>query len=357
MESANVSSIDALRAFRAAMIKFAESVDSAVTDADADVRFTLTWLERDQSVFWKNQVRKRHEALERAKEALRHKELFKSPHGGRPSVVEEQKVVARCKAALEQAEQKLLNVKRSIHRLHKQMTEFQGQIQRLASAAQSDVPAAVADLDRMVARLDEYVGLRTPTAAASVAEPSAARMARGEATEAPTQLDWKALRASTPAPSARASAAKGIVSFGPWKSGQVAPMQSDLLRTMGVSPRPHAPDAHNTKTLLTLAERANEHEQIYLERIAPAFSNDSGWHVGCATSANPTRFHTLTIAELLSMRPDLEPLLALPAGFLVGLDKEGIAIILDTENRDLWSEIRPSAPSVGANAAQEDSEE
>ncbi len=352
MESANVSSIDALRAFRTALIKFAESIDAALTDADADVRFTVTWLERDQIVYWKNQIRKRHEALERAKEALRHKELFKSPHGGRPSVVDEQKMVAKCKAALEEAEQKLVNVKRSIQRLHKQMTEFQGQIQRLASAVQSDVPAAVADLDRMVARLDEYVGLRTPTAAASVAEAGAGGMAREAAAEAPARVDWKSLRSVTPAPSARACAAKGLVWFGPWKSGELKPAQIDALKQLKLPASPV-----RVEQMVTMAAGVNEDERVYLERMNPAFSNDSGWHVGRATSSAQEKFHMLTVGELLSMRSDFEQVLALPAGSLVALDKDGIAIILDASNRDLWGDIPPPSQSISLAHAQPDSEE
>jgi hypothetical protein len=126
MEGAKVSSIDALRMFRAALIKFAETTGSALTDADADVRSTLIWLERDQSTYWKGQIRKRHDALERAKEALRHKQLYKGPAGGRQSDVDEQKMVSKCKAALMEAEQKLLAVKKSIVKLNKSMSDFLG---------------------------------------------------------------------------------------------------------------------------------------------------------------------------------------------------------------------------------------
>ena len=42
--------------------------------------------------------------MERAKEALRHKQLYKSPTGGRQSDIDEMKMVAKCKKALEEAD-------------------------------------------------------------------------------------------------------------------------------------------------------------------------------------------------------------------------------------------------------------
>ncbi|HEX8524359.1 MAG TPA: hypothetical protein VF669_19040 [Tepidisphaeraceae bacterium] len=351
MESANVSSIDALRSFRAALIKFAESANYAITDADADVRGTLIWLERDQSVYWKNQIRKRHEALERAREALRHKELYKAPHGGRASVVDEQKMVAKCKAALAEAEQKLANVKKSILRLTKAQSEFIGQIQRLGTAVQSDLPAAIADLDRMVRLLDEYVSLRAPTATISAPEESNAAMTR--ATEAPTEeeRDWATLRQITPSPAERAAVAPGLIFFGTWKSGTVKPAQLDAIKLLNLEESPV-----DVSQRVVLHREVSAAEHVYVERLAPAFPGDSGFFIGSADAApgDEPKLLSLSAGEVLEMREDFAALLKLPQGTLVGFDHDGIAALLDDHDQNLWPSVRPAAATVENPQAQEE---
>ena len=70
-EGARVESIDALKHFRVALFKFQEAANAALADAEGDLSSTLNWLENEQYMFWQNQIRKRHELLERAKEAVR----------------------------------------------------------------------------------------------------------------------------------------------------------------------------------------------------------------------------------------------------------------------------------------------
>ena len=50
--SAHVDSIDALKTFRVALIKFAEEANAALATAEAEMQRTVGWLERDQLSFW-----------------------------------------------------------------------------------------------------------------------------------------------------------------------------------------------------------------------------------------------------------------------------------------------------------------
>src|SRR5947209_7152503 len=90
---ARVDSVEALKLFRLALAKFAESANTALADAEGELQRTLMWLETEQHTYWQGQVRKRTEILSKAKEALRMKKLFKGPAGGRQSVVDEEKAV------------------------------------------------------------------------------------------------------------------------------------------------------------------------------------------------------------------------------------------------------------------------
>jgi hypothetical protein len=158
-EGARVESIDALKHFRVALFKFQESANSALADAEGDLHSTLTWLENEQYMFWQNQIRKRHDLLERAKEALRMKKLFKDSSGRTPSAVEEEKAMLLAKRRLEEAEEKFNNVKKYTRVLQREIQTYKGSVQRFATTVQSDLPVAVAMLDSHVTTLEQYVML------------------------------------------------------------------------------------------------------------------------------------------------------------------------------------------------------
>src|SRR5688572_2944734 len=123
---ARVESVDALRAFRQALIKFAETANVALADAEGEMTRVLVWLETEQDTYWQSQIRKRHEDLERAREALRQKKLYKTPTGNTQSAVEEEKMLKIAQRRLEEAEQKLKNVRRYVPRLQKELQNYKG---------------------------------------------------------------------------------------------------------------------------------------------------------------------------------------------------------------------------------------
>ena len=167
-ESAHVESTEALREFRVALAKFVEACNSALSDAEGDLRDTLNWLENEQFSHWQGQIRKRQDLLDRAKEALRMKRLFKDSTGRTPQAVEEEKAVRLCQARVEEAEQKLQNVKKYTRVLQKEIDVYKGGIQRFSTSIQSDIPVAMALLDKWATTLEAYISL-----AASEIQPSA----------------------------------------------------------------------------------------------------------------------------------------------------------------------------------------
>ena len=66
--TARVDSIDTLKVFRVALIKFGEESNVALASAESEMQRVLGWLERDQQSFWQLQLRKRQEGLSRAQE-------------------------------------------------------------------------------------------------------------------------------------------------------------------------------------------------------------------------------------------------------------------------------------------------
>src|ERR1035438_9863285 len=90
-EGARINSVDALSMFRAALIKFAENGNVALTSADSDIDRVLGWLERDQTTYWAGQIRKRHEIVLKWEDAIRQKRLYKEVDGTTKSAVDEMK--------------------------------------------------------------------------------------------------------------------------------------------------------------------------------------------------------------------------------------------------------------------------
>lgn len=160
-ESARVESIDALKYFRIAMIKFIESVNSSVSDSEAEMRQMINWLENEQYTHWQAQIRKRTELVSRCKDAVRGKKIFKDSTGREPSAVDEEKALRIAVMQLEEAEQKFANTKRYAKLLIKELEAYRGAAQRFATTVQVDLPQGVAMLDQFIIALESYVSLNT----------------------------------------------------------------------------------------------------------------------------------------------------------------------------------------------------
>ena len=176
---ARVDSIDALRAFRASLWEFAAEVASSIDDAESDLQRTFTWLGTEQTAYWRGQLRKRTELLARAKQALRNKQMYKSPSGGKSSTVEEERAVALAQRRLEEAQEKTVAIKKWLGALPREKLTYQGQVQRLRGVVEHGVPHAVARLERMIDSLEAYVALTPDEAPRPVGdEPAAGGMAQ-----------------------------------------------------------------------------------------------------------------------------------------------------------------------------------
>jgi hypothetical protein len=159
MSGARVQSIDALKHFRAALIKFAEVANVALGDAEGEINRIVMWLGHEQQQFWQTAIRKRQELVARAAEAVRAKKIFKDSSGRQQSAVDEEKQLLKAQRALQEAEQKLIATKRHYQRLQKEMHMYKGATTRLLTAVTSDLPNAVAMLNRMTEALEGYVNI------------------------------------------------------------------------------------------------------------------------------------------------------------------------------------------------------
>jgi len=105
---AKVTSVDALDAFRASMVIFVTKARSAVDTVRDRVRRTRNWLQQDQRIHWEGEIRRRQRTLDQAVQELYSARLTKMT----ATITMRQAVVRKAKAAVEEAEQKLRNVKK-----------------------------------------------------------------------------------------------------------------------------------------------------------------------------------------------------------------------------------------------------
>jgi hypothetical protein len=157
MANAKVINLDAIKHFRSTLIKFAESVNSSLGNADSDVNRALSWLDLEAKTYWQSETRKAATKLGQAQEALRMKVLYKNIDGTTPSAVDEKKEVAKWKARVEHCQQKLVNVQRYTNLIQREAVMYKGAVQRFATTIQGGVPRAVARLDRVMAAIDRYL--------------------------------------------------------------------------------------------------------------------------------------------------------------------------------------------------------
>jgi hypothetical protein len=349
-EHARVDNVDALKIFRAALFKFAEEANNALGDAEGEMHRTLNWLENEQIQHWTNQIRKRHEDLNKAKEALRMKTAFKDATGSQQSAVEEQKAVNLAKRRMEEAEQKLVLTKQHSRKLQKEIQLYRGAVQRFSTTLSSDIPIAASKLEQAVIKLEAYVALNAPEAVSmpvSASSTAGSSISGSESSAAPASdrpiSPWQKLRSLTPEPAIRASAEDGGLPTVEWAVPPLGESARQILAEARAGREPVDPNSS-----FVLAQGIYQDSAIYLQRLEPAFPGDSGWFLGPVDPRADMRFVSVRISELETVRPDLRDALPMPAGSLLVVDGGGLAAMLDAAGVDQ----RPVAAEVPAAAAE-----
>jgi hypothetical protein len=154
--AANVTSLDALRRFRAALVRFAAEVEAALVALELEARHPVQWVEDDRTRYWPQQTRKASDLLGEARLALQRCESRISSADQR-YCYDERKALEKAKRRLRLTEEKTQATRRWRAQMHKESEEFQVQVAKLKNYLESDLVKAVAALDRMTAALDRYV--------------------------------------------------------------------------------------------------------------------------------------------------------------------------------------------------------
>ncbi len=190
-EVVNVDDFEVFRQFRAALVKFARAADQVLSGAESEISRTHGWLEGEQMSYWVGQRKKRVEAVAKAKDAVRQKKLYKDATGRTPGAVEEEKILAKCVAAVEEAERKVEVIRKWLPKFEKAADGYRGGVARLHASIFADIPKGIALLDKLAGSLEAYAQIEVPSSRAPTMAAGA-----GESFSRPPE---EAVRVSPPA--------------------------------------------------------------------------------------------------------------------------------------------------------------
>jgi hypothetical protein len=167
--AANVTSIDAMRQMRTALLRFDDESRQALTLLSLEVRRAIDWIEVDRMQYWPVQVRRAGEAVIQARNDLERCQL-KYGSEEAPPCYEQKKGLERAKRRARLCDEKLRATKRWVRSIRQELSEFDGQMAKMNNCLDSDLPRAVAALERMIGALDEYTAAEQP-GRSTVAQP------------------------------------------------------------------------------------------------------------------------------------------------------------------------------------------
>lgn len=167
---AEVTSLDALRSFRVALVQYDASVRDGLDSLATQVQRAVEWLEVDRRQYWPEQARRANEKLSEARNALERCQLRYGSEEA-PSCYEQKKAVDETLQRLRYCEEKVRATRSWIATVRQELNEFQGQLAKMNNCLDGDLPRAVTALERMIAALEKYV--EVGTASRPRAEPPA----------------------------------------------------------------------------------------------------------------------------------------------------------------------------------------
>ncbi len=163
-DQADVKSIDTLAFVKAAFAAFAHETNQAVSEIEIQGQRAVEWITVDRAAFWKAEIRRRSDIVNKAIKDLEHCRTFKKVGDNTPSCVEEKKALDKARKLLETAERKAEAVRRWTPVVQQQFRETCVRLVRFREVIDVDCPRAMAQLEKMLKALDAYQNASSPRA-------------------------------------------------------------------------------------------------------------------------------------------------------------------------------------------------
>jgi hypothetical protein len=152
-QSAHVTSIAALKDFRAALCRFGLDVREALCTTELEIRRILDWLD-NQVKYWRAEVRRREEEVVRAKGELVQRKYSRADGRG---YTEQEKALEEALARLHEAQDKVVKVRQWINELPRAVMEYEGPARQLGGMVDAELTHGLAVLDYKIDALEAYV--------------------------------------------------------------------------------------------------------------------------------------------------------------------------------------------------------
>ncbi len=152
-EKAQITSVEAIEAFRAKLIVFLGQARPVLEEAGGELTRMRLWLQNDQRTFWEHELRRRERRLEEAKQELFNATMSSLPTGTAALL---QVTVQRAQRAVHEVEARLGCLKKWDRELENRAAPLMKQTEQLQGFLVTDMTRAVAYLDQSLKALDAY---------------------------------------------------------------------------------------------------------------------------------------------------------------------------------------------------------
>lgn len=155
-DRAQVTSVEAIEAFRSALIIYLSKARPALEEMGSEVLRVRQWLENDQRRFWEGELKARGKKLERARA-----ELFSVSMSKFQEVSSAQQLIMhKAKAAFEEAQAKIVLLKKWERELENRSEPMIKQVDQFQSFVTAEMPRAIAYLSQVIKSLEAYAEIR-----------------------------------------------------------------------------------------------------------------------------------------------------------------------------------------------------
>jgi hypothetical protein len=183
-DRAQVTSVEAIEAFRSALIIYLSKARPALEEMASEVLRVRQWLENDQRRLWEGEMKARGKKLERARAELFSVSMSKFQEVS----AAQQLIVHRAKQAFEEAQDKIARMKKWERELENRSEPMVKQVDQFQSFVATELPRAIAYLGQIIKSLEAYTEIRMGgTAGAGTPEKSDEPPAGGVPLENPEE--------------------------------------------------------------------------------------------------------------------------------------------------------------------------
>jgi len=157
-DTAQITSVEAIESFRARLIVYLGQARPAMDEISNELSRTRLWLQNEQRAVWERELRRRARKLEEAKQELFNATLSKFHE----TIALHHMAVQRTQREVQEAEAKLVVLKRWDRELESRTAPLTKQTEQLQGFLATDMIRAVTYLDQMLTTLDAYHNAASP---------------------------------------------------------------------------------------------------------------------------------------------------------------------------------------------------